>query len=134
MNTYLKKTIATVVAITSLIINFSKMDLNSANASASFDMGRIDRYQGTTDITFGYGAHAIAYADSSEIYVRTIAQDSSITATVQITSVNYNAYYGDFLTHAGVGSVSYHAYGVGIQYAKAYHSANGYSYYTVRYV
>ena len=67
MNTYLKKTIATIMVLTSLIIDFSKMNLNNVNASASFDMCRIDSYQGTTDISFGYGAHAIAYANSNEI-------------------------------------------------------------------
>lgn len=130
MKNTLKKVMASVMAVASLAVG-----MTGISASAADDVKNIDRYQGpTTDIEFGYGAHAYAYADSTTINVGTKAQNQNIVAGVQIIAVTATTYNGDFLIHYHIGEVYYNTSGTGITYVKSRHTANGYTQDVSRYV
>ncbi len=130
-----KKLTAALMAVASLAVGVTGIGASAADVTTPVFPEITEEYQGPeTDIIFGGGAHAKAYADSTQINLTTVAQSSTKSAGVQVIAVTAEKYNGNYLVHTHVGEVSYNTNGTGIAYVGANHTANGYSQGTARYV
>lgn len=135
MTSKIKKAIASLMAVASLSTCAMGISSSAADVTTPEVPEIIERYQGPeTDIPFGNGAHAYAYADSRQVNLKTTAS-STTTVIVQLDTVYYTTFNGGIsVNYASTGTVSHNYSGTGITYAHGTHTAGSSSVGTNRYV
>ena len=134
MKNTVKKLTASIMAVAAFTMGAVGFNASAADVTTPEVPEIIDEYQGPeTDISFGSGAHAYAYAESTYIYLKTTGP-SNVTVKLDVaTYVTLGTGLG--LTYASSnGSITHTYYGTGITYAHGVHTSGTDSTNTNRYV
>lgn len=134
MSNKLRKIAASVMAVATLTTGAMGISASAADVTTPVGPEIIDEYQGPeTDISFGSGAHAFAYADSTQINLKTTGPGNVSIKLERATYVTLGTGLG--LTYASSnGTISNKYTGTGITYAHGEHKSGSYTTYTSRYV
>lgn len=122
-----KKTFAALIAATTMAVGVGVLSASAAEITP--------RYSGPTGyVSFGNGAEAGIYRDSSSIFLSTEGNSSTSVVTVKLKSASYTTLgSGLGVTYADSDGYISHSYsGTGISYCTGYHEADGYSQSTAR--
>ncbi len=125
-NTF-KKMAASIIAVASLTVSATGIVTSAEDVTTPVTPEVVEEYNGPTGyVSFGDGATAGIYRDSSLIFLDTQGGSNNSHVSVKLVTAGYDTIDEEpGTTHAGTGYVSRNYRGSGIVYATGLHTADG---------